>query len=55
MWADGNHVRHEEQAGYRENYSTVDQIFTLRLLAYTYICKRKGQCLKQYHIYYYYS
>ena len=44
MWADENNVRHEEQAGYRKNYSTVDQIFTLQCLVQKYLCKKKGRC-----------
>ena len=44
MWADENNVRHEEQAGYRKNYSTVDQKFTLQCLVQKYLCKKKGRC-----------
>ena len=44
MWADENNVTHEEQAGYRKNYSTADQIFTLQCLVQKYLCKKKGWC-----------
>ena len=44
MWADKNKVRHEEQAGYRKNYRTLDQIFTLQCLVQKYLCKKKGRC-----------
>ena len=44
MWAGENNVRHEEQAGYRNNYSTGDQIFTLQCLVQKYLYKKEGRC-----------
>ena len=44
MWADENYVRHEEQTGYRKNYSPVDQICTLQCLVQKYLFKKKGRC-----------
>ena len=39
-----NNVDKEEQAGYRRNYSTIDQIFNLQSLVQKYMCKSKGRC-----------
>ena len=44
MWANENHVRHDEHAGCRKNYSTVDQIFNLQCFVQKYLSKKKGQC-----------
>ena len=43
-WAKENNVDKEEQAGYRRNYSTIDQIFNLQSLVQKYMCKSKGRC-----------
>ena len=41
--AEEKHVGKEEQAGYRINYSTIDQIFNLQSLVQKYMCKSKGR------------
>ena len=42
-WAKENNVDKEEQAGYRRNYSTIDQIFNLQSLVHTYMFKSKSR------------
>ena len=42
-WAEANNVQHEEQAGYRKKYSTIDQIFNLQALIQKYLSKKKGR------------
>lgn len=43
QWAESNNLQHEEQAGYKKGYSTVDQIFILQSLAQKYLCRPKGR------------
>lgn len=43
QWANANGQYHEEQAGYREGYSTIDHIFTLYSLAQKYLSKPNGR------------
>ncbi len=43
-WANTNDKYHEEQAGYRAGYSTVDQIFSLYTLAEKYLTKQNKRC-----------
>ena len=40
-WAENHNLQKEEQAGYRKNYSTIDQIFGLQALCQKYIEKRR--------------
>ena len=42
-WANENDVHHEEQAGFRHGYSTVDQMFVLQSLVQKYLCRKKGR------------
>ena len=42
-WAESNNKQHEEQAGYRKMYSTIDQIFNLYAITQKYLSKRKGR------------
>ena len=42
-WAENHNLQKEEQAGYRKNYSTIDQIFSLQPLCQKYITKKKGR------------
>ena len=41
-WVDDNSLRYEEQAGYRKNYRTIDQIFISKIsLVQTYVTKKR--------------
>ena len=42
-WCDVNELLPEEQAGFRENYSTIDNIFNLNSLVQKYINKPRGR------------
>jgi len=42
-WAEVNNMQHEEQAGYKRGYCTVDQIFNLQSLVQKYLCRAKGR------------
>ena len=42
-WAENHKLQKEEQAGYRKNYSKIDQIFSLQPLCQKYITKKKGR------------
>ena len=42
-WAENHNLQKEEQAGYKKNYSTIDQIFSLQALCQKYITKKKGR------------
>ena len=39
-----NNIDKDEQAGYRRNYSTINQIFYLQPPVQKYMCKKKGRC-----------
>ena len=41
-WADNNSVIDESQAGFRQGYSTIDNIFNLQAVIQKYLSKRKG-------------
>ena len=42
-WAAENNIIHESQAGFRRNYSTIDNIFTLQSLIQKHISKKGGR------------
>ena len=42
-WAEANGQYYEEQAGYRDGYSTIDHMFTLYTLAQKYLSKPNGR------------
>ena len=42
-WAEECKVHHEEQAGFRHGYSTVDQIFVLQSMVQKYLCRKRGR------------
>ena len=42
-WAETHGLLREEQDGYRQGYSTLDQIFLLNCIAEKYITKKKGR------------
>ena len=42
-WCDSNFVIDEAQAGFRKNYSTVDNIFVLMSLVQKYLSKKRGR------------
>ena len=42
-WAEEENVYYEEQAGFRKEYSTIDQILSLYTIANKYISKKKGR------------
>ena len=44
-WAESHNLQKEEQAGYRKNYSTIDQIFSLQALCQKYNPKKEGKIL----------
>ena len=41
-WAEECKFHHEEQAGFRHGYSTVDQIFILQSMVQKYLCTKRG-------------
>ena len=41
--AEAEGMFHEEQAGYRKGYSTVQHVFVLQSLAHKYLSKKKGR------------
>ena len=43
LWMELNELISEAQAGFRQDYSTTDNIFTLQGLATKYLCKPKGR------------
>ena len=43
-WCEDNSVIEESQAGFRSQYSTIDNIFTLNGIIQKYLSKRKGRC-----------
>ena len=42
-WCEINNLIPEEQAGFRKNYSTVDNIFSLNAIIQKYITKARGR------------
>ena len=42
-WTEKFNVIHESQAGFRRNYSTIDNIFTLHALVQKYLNKKRGR------------
>ena len=42
-WVEENNIIHEEQSGFRQNYSVIDNTFALQSLAQKYLSKRKGR------------
>ena len=42
-WTEKFNVIHESQAGFRRQYSTVDNIFTLHAVTQKYLCKKGGR------------
>ena len=44
VWCENNDIIDESQAGFRSQYSTVDNIFTLQGVIQKYLSKRKGRC-----------
>ena len=42
-WTEKYNVIHESQAGFRSNYSTIDNVFTLQSLVQKHISKKKGR------------
>ena len=42
-WTAENNIMHESQAGFRRNYSTIYDIFTLQSLVQKYISKKEGR------------
>lgn len=42
-WIEKYNVIHESQAGFRRNYSTIDNIFNLQALVQKYLCKKGGR------------
>ncbi len=42
-WCEENDVIIESQAGFRRNYSTVDNIFNLQAVIQKYLCKKRGR------------
>ena len=42
-WADTNHMIDEAQAGFRNGYSTIDNLFCLQSMAQKYVSKSKGR------------
>ena len=42
-WTEKYNVLHESQAGFRQQYSTTDNIFTLHALAQKYLCRKGGR------------
>ena len=43
-WCEDNSVIEESQAGFRSQYSTIYNIFTLNGIIQKYLSKRKGRC-----------
>ena len=41
-WTDKFNVIHESQAGFRRQYSTIDNIFTLHAIAQKYLSRKGG-------------
>lgn len=48
QWAIDNDECHEEQAGYKRGYSTVDQIFNLQALGQKYLSRKGGRFYAMY-------
>ena len=42
-WAENNNVIDESQAGFRKQYSTIDNIFSLQALIQKYLCRERGR------------
>ena len=42
-WAENNNVIDDSQAGFRKNYSTIDNIFSLQALIQKYLCRERGR------------
>ena len=43
-WAEENDVIDESQAGFRKQYSAIDNIFSLQALVQKYLCRPRGRC-----------
>ena len=42
-WANDHNAQHEEQAGYKKGYSTIDNIFVLQSIIQKYLSRQKGR------------
>ena len=42
-WSEENTVLDESQAGFRKNYSTIDNIFSLHAIIQKYLCRPRGR------------